>query len=143
MTITILNKISSYGILDINKQDSISEDLKNKLNIKFNESNDKIDNLSGGNQQKIVLGKWLTTTPKIIILDEPTKGVDIGSKQTIHKFMEKLVDNGISIIIVSSDLSEIMNVSNRVVVMEKGIIKKIFDTKINNAEDIIESTSQL
>ena len=57
--------------------------------------------------------------------------------------MEKLVDNGISIIIVSSDLSEIMNVSNRVVVMEKGIIKKIFDTKINNAEDIIESTSQL
>ena len=143
LTITILNKISSYGILDINKQDSISEDLKNKLNIKFNESNDKIDNLSGGNQQKIVLGKWLTTTPKIIILDEPTKGVDIGSKQTIHKFMEKLVDNGISIIIVSSDLSEIMNVSNRVVVMEKGIIKKIFDTKINNAEDIIESTSQL
>ena len=67
---------------------------------------DKIDNLSGGNQQKIVLGKWLTTTPKIIILDEPTKGVDIGSKQTIHKFGE-LVDNGISIIIVSSDLSEI------------------------------------
>ena len=141
LTITILNKISSYGILDINKQDSISEDLKNKLNIKFNESNDKIDYLSGGNQQKIVLGKWLTTTPKIIILDEPTKGVDIGSKQTIHKFMEKLVDNGISIIIVSSDLSEIMNVSNRVVVMEKGIIKKIFDTKTNNAEDIIESTS--
>jgi len=143
LTMTVLNRISSYGILDINKQDLISEDLKNKLNIKFNESNDKIDNLSGGNQQKVVLGKWLTTTPKIIILDEPTKGVDIGSKQTIHKFMEKLVNNGISIIIVSSDLSEIMDVCNRVVVMEKGIIKKIFDTKINNAEDIMESTSYL
>ena len=101
LTISVLKRISSYGILDLNKQDLISEDLKNKLNIKFNSSTDKIDNLSGGNQQKVVLGKWLTTTPKIIILDEPTKGVDIGSKQTIHKFMDKLVNNGISIIIVS------------------------------------------
>ncbi len=143
LTISVLKRISSYGILDLNKQDLISEDLKNKLNIKFNSSTDKIDNLSGGNQQKVVLGKWLTTTPKIIILDEPTKGVDIGSKQTIHKFMDKLVNNGISIIIVSSDLSEIMDVCNRVVVMEKGLIKEIFDTKVNNAEDIIESTSHL
>ena len=141
LTISVLSKISTIGILDENKQEYIANDLKNKLNIKFNSSDEIVDNLSGGNQQKIVLGKWLATLPRIIILDEPTKGVDIGSKQIIHKFMEKLANDGISIIIVSSDLSEIMEVCNRVVVMEKGLIKKNYEINNTKVEDIIEVTS--
>ena len=141
LTISVLSKISTIGILDENKQEYIANDLKNKLNIKFNSSDEIVDNLSGGNQQKIVLGKWLVTLPRIIILDEPTKGIDIGSKQIIHKFMEKLANDGISIIIVSSDLSEIMEVCNRVVVMEKGLIKKNYEINNTKVEDIIEVTS--
>ena len=141
LTITVLNQISSYGILNLHKQDLISKKLKFKLNIKFNSSEENIEKLSGGNQQKVVLAKCLTKMPKIIILDEPTKGIDIASKQSIHKFMQKLTNDGVSIIIVSSDLSEILDLCNRVIVMEKGFIKNTFNTSVDSAKDIIETTN--
>ena len=137
LTLSILKNISSYGILDIQKQVEVTNDLKKKLNIKFSSVNENIDNISGGNQQKIVIGKWLSTNPRIIILDEPTKGIDVGSKETIHGFMKKLVDNGMSIILVSSDLTEIMSLCNRVVVMEKGLIKKTLNISETCSEEIL------
>jgi|TARA_B110000114_G_C15084923_1_gene395702 rhamnose transport system ATP-binding protein len=137
LTLSILKNISSYGILDIQKQVEVTNDLKKKLNIKFSSANENIDNISGGNQQKIVIGKWLSTNPRIIILDEPTKGIDVGSKETIHGFMKKLVDNGMSIILVSSDLTEIMSLCNRVVVMEKGLIKKTLNISETCSEEIL------
>ena len=137
LTLSILKNISSYGILDIQKQVEVSDDLKKKLNIKFSSTNENIDNISGGNQQKIVIGKWLSTNPRIIILDEPTKGIDVGSKETIHEFMKKLVSNGMSIILVSSDLTEIMGLCNRVVVMEKGLIKKTLNISETSSEEIL------
>ena len=137
LTLSILKNISSYGILDIQKQVEVSNDLKKKLNIKFSSTNENIDNISGGNQQKIVIGKWLSTNPRIIILDEPTKGIDVGSKETIHEFMKKLVSNGMSIILVSSDLTEIMGLCNRVVVMEKGLIKKTLNISETSSEEIL------
>ena len=137
LTLSILKNISSYGILDIQKQVEVSNDLKKKLNIKFSSTNENIGNISGGNQQKIVIGKWLSTNPRIIILDEPTKGIDVGSKETIHEFMKKLVSNGMSIILVSSDLTEIMGLCNRVVVMEKGLIKKTLNISETSSEEIL------
>lgn len=137
LTLSILKNISAYGILDIQKQVEVSNDLKKKLNIKFSSTNENIDNISGGNQQKIVIGKWLSTNPRIIILDEPTKGIDVGSKETIHEFMKKLVSNGMSIILVSSDLTEIMGLCNRVVVMEKGLIKKTLNISETSSEEIL------
>ena len=137
LTLSILKNISSYGILDIQKQVEVTNDLKKKLNIKFSSVNENIDNISGGNQQKIVIGKWLSTNPRIIILDEPTKGIDVRSKETIHGFMKKLVDNGMSIILVSSDLTEIMSLCNRVVVMEKGLIKKTLNISETCSEEIL------
>ena len=79
-------------------------------------------NLSGGNQQKVVIAKWLATNPKVIILDEPTKGIDIGSKAAVHEFMSELVDSGLSVIMVSSELPEILGMSDRILVMNEGLI---------------------
>ena len=77
-------------------------------------------NLSGGNQQKVIIGRWLATKPKILILDEPTRGVDIGAKAEIYSIMNELVNQGVSIIMVSSELPEIINMSDRVIVMSNG-----------------------
>jgi ABC-type sugar transport system ATPase subunit len=76
--------------------------------------------LSGGNQQKVALGKWLLTKPKVIILDEPTRGIDVGAKYEIHSIMQNLAEQGIAIIMISSELPEILGMSDRIVVMHEG-----------------------
>jgi ribose transport system ATP-binding protein len=81
-----------------------------------------ISNLSGGNQQKVVIGRWLATTPKVLIMDEPTRGVDVGAKAEIYEIMNNLTKQGVSIIMISSELPEIINMSDRVYVMCEGRI---------------------
>jgi rhamnose transport system ATP-binding protein len=88
-----------------------------------------------------VIGKWLATQPKIIILDEPTKGIDIGSKSAVHEFMGELVNQGMSIIMISSELPEIMGMCDRVAVVYKGLIKKILEVKHTSSEEIISYAS--
>src|SRR5699024_4973244 len=78
--------------------------------------------LSGGNQQKVVIAKWLLTNPKILILDEPTRGIDIGAKTEIYKLMNELVDRGFSILLISSDMEEVINMSDRIIVFHEGKI---------------------
>ncbi len=78
--------------------------------------------LSGGNQQKVLIGKWLATNPRILILDEPTRGVDVGAKADIYEIIDNLAQRGITIIMVSSDLNEVINMSDRVIVMKEGRI---------------------
>lgn len=81
-----------------------------------------METLSGGNQQKVVIGKWLATHPEVIILDEPTKGIDIGSKAAVHQFMSELVSQGLAVIMVSSELPEVMGMADRIIVMHKGLM---------------------
>lgn len=85
----------------------------------------KVGNLSGGNQQKVVLGKWLATDPKILILDEPTRGVDVGAKAEIYKIINSLAASGVAVIMISSELNEVMNMSDRMAVMRGGEISAI------------------
>jgi ABC-type sugar transport system ATPase subunit len=82
-------------------------------------------NLSGGNQQKVVLGKWLMTEPNILILDEPTRGIDVGAKYEIYSIMNKLIEQGVSIIMISSELPEVLGMSDRIIVMHEGRITGI------------------
>ena len=79
-------------------------------------------NLSGGNQQKVVLGKWLSLTPKLMIFDEPTRGIDVGAKAEIYRLMRELADRGVAIIMISSDMEEVLGVSDRIAVMHEGDI---------------------
>ena len=92
------------------------------MNTKMNSINDSVSSLSGGNQQKVVLSKCLLSEPKVLILDEPTRGIDVGAKAAIYDIMVKLTEQGIGIIMISSEMPELIGMSNRVVVMSGGHI---------------------
>jgi ribose transport system ATP-binding protein len=122
ITINILEQLSHFLLVDRKKVLSISGDYIKKLKVKTPGPMERTANLSGGNQQKIVISKWLTTNPRIMILDEPTRGIDIGAKNEIYSLIKKLAGSGIGIIIISSELPEILRLSNRILVMSQGKI---------------------
>ncbi len=109
-----------------------------RLDLRASSLSQDVGTLSGGNQQKVVIAKWLATAPKVIILDEPTKGIDIGSKAAVHGFMAELVAQGLSVIMVSSELPEILGMSDRVVVMREGRIAAVYDNKELDAETLVQ-----
>ena len=120
MSIAKLPWINKYGFLLQTKEDDIYEEFKEKLSISTPGPAQKVITLSGGNQQKIVLAKWLSLQPKMLILDEPTRGIDVGSKAEIHKLIAKLAESGIAVIVISSEMPEIMGVSDRIITMRAG-----------------------
>jgi rhamnose transport system ATP-binding protein len=98
--------------------------------------------LSGGNQQKVVLAKWLSTNPRILILDEPTRGIDVGTKAAVHGLMSKLAAEGLSILMISSELPEILGMSDRVLVMREGYVTAEFSRAEATQENIISAATQ-
>ena len=113
--------------------------LGRRLAVKAANWEQRLLELSGGNQQKVVIAKWLATKPRVIILDEPTKGIDIGSKAAVHDFMGELAEEGLAVILVSSELPEIMGLSDRILVMHEGRIVKEFERGKASAEDIVSA----
>lgn len=122
ITITSLKAMSNGNIIDKKAQRTQAQKTVNTLKVKTPSLLQKIKFLSGGNQQKGILGRWLLTNPKILILDEPTRGIDIGAKTEIYNIMIDLAESGVGIIMISSELPEIINVSDRVIVMHEGDI---------------------
>ena len=108
------------GILSRKKENEITQTYIEQLDIKTPGAEQKVLNLSGGNQQKVVIGKWLATHPKVLILDEPTRGIDVGAKREIHQLMSKLADQGVGIIMISSEMPEVLGMSDRIIVMHEG-----------------------
>ena len=141
INMAIMDKNSKYLILDKLKDLQNASELQEKLNIKVSYWSQLAQSLSGGNQQKTVIAKWLSTKPEIIILDEPTKGIDVRSKSAVHEFMGELVDSGMSIVMISSELPEILGMCDRVVVMYKGLIKNILDVSKTSSEEIVSLAS--
>lgn len=107
------------------------------LHIKCTGSQHVCNNLSGGNQQKVVFAKWIFTNPKVLILDEPTRGVDIGAKKEIYSIINDLAAKGVAIIMVSSELPEVLGMSDRVMVMHEGTIGGFIDKEKANQENIM------
>lgn len=122
ISIAKIKKLSKKLFVDGNKEISVTEDFRKKLNIKSPSIIQKAGNLSGGNQQKVVLSKWIFTDPDILILDEPTRGIDVGAKYEIYKIINDLADSGKSILVISSELPEILGICDRVYVMNAGRI---------------------
>lgn len=116
-TIKVLEHFIKGIFVNINKENEIAHKYVEDMSVKTPHLNQLVGHLSGGNQQKIVIGRWLATQPKILILDEPTRGVDVGAKAEIYGIMNDLVKSGVSIIMISSELPEVINMSDRVVVM--------------------------
>jgi len=100
-----------------------------------------LQELSGGNQQKVVLGKWLATAPKLLILDEPTKGIDIGAKMAVHRLMRELATQGLAVIMVSSELPEVLGMSDRILVMRRGRVAAQFDAGSTSAEQVLHAAT--
>jgi ABC-type sugar transport system ATPase subunit len=120
MVSAIINRHTRYGIYSSCHENTKTTDLISKLDIITSSASTDVSNLSGGNQQKVLLGKWIAADPVILVLDEPTRGVDIKAKMKIHKAITELADGGRSIILISSDLPELVGLSDRVVVMREG-----------------------
>ncbi len=107
MSMASLDNISNWGIIDESKEIRQTEKYVADLLVKTPHIEQAVENLSGGNQQKVVLGKWLLTDPKVLILDEPTRGIDVGAKYEIYNIMNKLVEQGVCVVMISSELPEI------------------------------------
>ena len=130
-----LQLVSNNGVLNNNKISDLTKSSINQLNIKTNSDETFVLKLSGGNQQKIALGKWLPKNPKLLIIDEPTRGVDVGAKQEVYKILRKLAREGTSIMLISSELPEIIGMCDRTIVMQSGkingeILKKDFSEEL-------------
>lgn len=136
-----LSGINAKGFLDNTAEYSLASHYAQRLQVKAPNWNEKVENLSGGNQQKVVIGKWLATKPAVIILDEPTKGIDIGSKAAVHAFMSELVKEGLAVIMVSSELPEIMGMSDRIIVMNEGLMVSQFEHDKCTAEAIVHAAT--
>ena len=141
INMAIIDKNSNFYIMDNLKEVKNAASMQEKLNIKVSYWSQLAQSLSGGNQQKTVISKWLSTKPEVLILDEPTKGIDVRSKSAVHEFMGELVGEGMSIIMISSELPEILGMCDRVVVMYRGLIKKVLDVKDASSEQIVKIAS--
>ena len=120
LSLAALKRDQKSGFLNFEAERSISEEMTRKMRIKTPSDRQVVRFLSGGNQQKVVLGKWLAMRPKVLLLDEPTRGIDIGAKQEIYALMEELAEEGVAILFVSSEMEEVLGMSDRALVMHEG-----------------------
>lgn len=121
-TLVALSKLMNRGVIDEAAEVSVVNEYIGKLKVKTSGPEAKVNNLSGGNQQKVVLSKWLMNDPKILILDEPTRGIDVGAKYEIYKLINELVQQGMAVVMISSELPEVLGMSDRILVMAEGRI---------------------
>jgi rhamnose transport system ATP-binding protein len=125
------------------REQQLATDMIHRLRIKTASQDTPLSGLSGGNQQKVVIAKWLGLNPGIVILDEPTKGIDVGAKQAVYHLIAEMVEQGLSVILVSSELPEVMHLANRVVVMRRGRMVSEFERGQADAETIVAAASGL
>lgn len=137
ITLPNLGHLCPSNIMHRDKMLSFSQDLSDRLGVKTQSVHLPVSSLSGGNQQKVVIAKWIGLSPSIIIMDEPTRGIDIGAKRDIYDLMNELTNQGVSIIMVSSELPEILGMSDRVMVIHEGSVAGILDRADATAESIM------
>src|SRR5207245_3026740 len=136
-TLAILRKIASGGLLDFRRERAVAGEFVRRLGVKTASLDSPVGNLSGGNQQKVALARWLATEPAVLILDEPTQGIDVAAKADIHHRMGELAAKGLAILMISSELPEILGMSDRVVVMRRGTVAAILDRAAATQERIL------
>ena len=129
ITLASLDRLSRYGMMDFKREKEIAADYTRRLGVKTPAIYVPVSTLSGGNQQKVALSRWLVTKPSVLILDEPTQGIDVGAKSEIHALMIELASHSVAILMISSELPEILGMSDRIAVMHGGTIVAILDRK--------------
>jgi rhamnose transport system ATP-binding protein len=141
VTLPSLERRSRRGFIRMAEEFRLAREYTSRLDLRAASLDQDVGTLSGGNQQKVVIAKWLATRPKVIILDEPTKGIDIGSKAAVHEFMSELAGAGLAVIMVSSEIPEIMGMSDRVIVMREGRIAAEYPREGLTAEKLVRAAA--
>ena len=139
VTLPSLSRTSRAGFLRLAEEFKLARDYTARLDLRAASLDQDVGLLSGGNQQKVVIAKWLATKPRVIILDEPTKGIDIGSKAAVHDFMSELAAAGLAVIMVSSEIPEVLGMSDRVIVMREGRIAAEFAGQAMTPENLVRA----
>jgi ribose transport system ATP-binding protein len=141
VTLANLPAISHFGVLDFGTERRIANEFKKKLNIVTPSIEQLVRNLSGGNQQKTVLAKWLCRQLKVLIIDEPTVGIDVGARDEIYQILEQLTKEGLGILMISSDLPEVLRMSTRVIVMRDGQVAADFGTQRPTQDEVMSAAT--
>jgi len=138
----IQSEFTSAGFVRQSEVDRRCEEMAKVMRVKTPDLDERIGNLSGGNQQKVLIGRWLLTRPKILILDEPTRGIDVGAKAEIHRLVSKLAGEGLAVIMISSELPEVLGMSDRVMVVHGGRVTGILDRAEASQERVMDLASR-
>jgi D-xylose transport system ATP-binding protein len=141
MTLALLSRFASRGLLDHARRDALAQEQFDALRVKAPGLLTRVGALSGGNQQKVVLGKWLMGRPRVLFLDEPTRGIDVGAKAEIYDLVARLADQGMGIVMVSSELPEILGLAHRVLVLNQGRMTALFDRTQASAEAVMAAAT--
>jgi len=138
IAITMLGKIRSHGLVNLAREKVLAETWAEKMQVKFANLGDPVERLSGGNQQKVVLAKWLATHPRLLIVDEPTRGIDIGTKAEVHRLLSLEASKGLAVLMVSSELPEVIGMADRILVMREGRLVGEFSQADATPEAVME-----
>ncbi len=141
ITLPVLSKFSIRGWIDRNREKQSASEGSQTLSVKMASVEQKAGELSGGNQQKVVLAKWLGTNPRILILDEPTRGIDVGTKAAVHALMSNLAAQGLAILMISSELPEVLGMSDRILVMREGRLTGEFSRAVATQEKLMSAAT--
>jgi len=136
VSLAVLKKLSTASFINAQAETDLAAQSIEQFNIRANNSEQVVNKLSGGNQQKVVLGKWLASEPRVLIMDEPTRGIDVGAKAEVHRLMSELAREGLAILMISSELPEVMGMSDRILVMRDGSIVAEYDRNEATQEQI-------
>lgn len=138
----ILGSLTKLGVISTRAEHAAARPWAEQLEVKANAMSTLVGTLSGGNQQKVVLGKWLATNPKVLIIDEPTRGIDVGTKSEVHRLLSKLAQQGMGVLMISSELPEVLGMADRVIVMHEGGITATIDRADATQENVMRAATQ-
>ncbi len=136
-----IKKTTRFGFIQKAETQKISASLVDRLSIKTPSLRQQVKNLSGGNQQKVIIARWLSLKPKILILDEPTRGIDVGAKAEIHNLLKELATEGVGVLVISSELPEILGISDRILVMKEGHLVAELDPVLSSQDEIMQAAA--
>ena len=137
LTLCMLDKLPGGALINKKSEDEIAQKIFDRLRVKAPSMRTQIINLSGGNQQKVIIGRWLLTDPEVLLLDEPTRGIDVGAKYEIYQLILDLANNGKTVVMVSSEMPELLGVCDRIVVMSGGRVAGEVDARNTTQEAIM------
>jgi len=142
-TMTRTGKLARFGLIRRAAENELAREWAARLQLRFHRLDDPAGFLSGGNQQKVVLAKWLATEPRLLIVDEPTRGIDVGTKAEVHRLIGELAGSGVGVLMISSELPEVLGVADRVLVMHEGrLVEEIARADADEERVIRAATGQ-